>query len=740
MNISIVVPLFASCPYRRRNWKVIANELSALAEKRGDVEVIAAEHGHQHAAGLPYIQRVDVPVFTRSKARNAGWRAATAERICFCDSDMVMTLDAWEKAIEESARVDCYNPSAQCWKPGPRKTANRITTDHRYRFDLPLRGTGLKPSRANLTGGIFFTTREFLERVGGWDEDFCGWGYEDTALGILARRAGVTIATGTTVGRPIHLWHPNPKRRKGTTKVLHEKYLRSEPAREKRRRHPPIFVCPDYASRDEGHYPPINDFVAVTSLSQKPFHLPRQSVCLDTWKAFGLEIVAVNSTEEITQLRSLYPQVDHWHVCEGKTTTFEANNTPRITALTDVAITRDQPILLLNSDIEIHGAQSRLLDALAPGCLTIGIRHNYQTNWWAGGRERAGLDAFYIEPDFARSLPRLDMGVGKPAWDYWLPLHAIRSGVPTRWIGYGLFFHQSHRVLWSRKDYHAGCAELRFAYGPKANGVRQAWPFVRSYKPNNFVGIPTFKTVVPSPSRCHAVCVVAIGRASQILSKVTLARINAYADRCDADLVVLRDDQCPDFPILNKFRIGQVGQYYDRTLFIDIDVFVRNDAPNLFDLLPAGKVYRYNETPEIDVCNQETLHGGVRESRDVDSLVRTTGIRRREIKSLSTGVVLFDREHSPMWDPPESFVERFHTVEQVWVNLRSMELDLPLGELPREFNTQCWMRDYASYLDSAQFVHVAGATDKLAELERLVSAETAKQTLSHSSSSSHGAT
>lgn len=225
-RLSICVPLFAGCSFRVRNWRVIANELSVLAERRGDIEIVAAEHGFRYAEGYPFIRRVDVPTFTRSSARNAGWTAAAADRICFCDSDMLMAPDAWDKAIEDSQDVDCYNPSAQFWKPGAKQTANRITTDNRYRFDLPLRGTGLKPRRANLTGGIFFTTREFLDRAGGWDERFRGWGYEDTALGIVARRIGASIRTGITVGRPVHLWHPARKVLKGTGHVLRKHYLK----------------------------------------------------------------------------------------------------------------------------------------------------------------------------------------------------------------------------------------------------------------------------------------------------------------------------------------------------------------------------------------------------------------------------------------------------------------------------------------------------------------------------------
>jgi GT2 family glycosyltransferase len=741
-SVSICVPLMisANAPMRARNWRVIANELSALADRRSDVEIVAAEWGGNYAEGYKHIKRVEGQgEFSRSKSRNLAARIAASDLLCFLDTDMVMHPEGWDYAIEAAQRYDAFSPHRQYWRVGREAAEAMIDESERFRFSPHIRNfcPGIKPIRFAFAGGIVFIKRETLDRVGGWDEGFLGWGAEDTALCKLMRAARCTMGRGS-VSRPLHLFHEvNHTANKQSAHHFRRYYgrrrfwatysrkVRLQSAFEAKtrvvtcNRHPPMFVCPDYPSKDEGNHPPITDFVAVTSLSQKSHHLDRQAECLDTWKAFGLEIVAVNSTSEIAGLRPVYPQVDHWHVCDEKTTGFKTNNTPRITSLTDVAIERDQPILLLNSDIEIHGAQSRLLDAIAPGCMTIGIRHNYDSEWWRGSRERSGLDAFYLDPDFARSLPRLELGIGKPAWDYWLPLHAIRSGIPTRWIGYGLFFHKIHELLWSRRDRHLGCVALKSAYGPNADSMRRLWPFGRDYKASSCVGIPVFKTDIPVPSKRNAVCVVCIGATSEKLARVTLPQIAAYAHRCDADLVAIRDDQCPDFPILNKFRVGDVGRRYDRTLFIDIDVFVRDDAQNLFELLPAGKVYRYNETPEINIIRDKGIHDGERERRDVASLAATTGIQAREIQSLSTGVVLFDREHSAMWDAPASYIERFHTVEQVWVNLRSLELDLPLGDLPREFNTQCWMQDYMSYFESAQFIHVVGSTNKLLEVQRV---------------------
>ena len=57
-----------------------------------------------------------------------------------------------------------------------------------------------------LCGGVVLFQRQFLARLGGWDERFLGWGGEDDAMDIKVQRSG---ARGAMVkGSPgFHLAH-----------------------------------------------------------------------------------------------------------------------------------------------------------------------------------------------------------------------------------------------------------------------------------------------------------------------------------------------------------------------------------------------------------------------------------------------------------------------------------------------------------------------------------------------------
>jgi predicted glycosyltransferase involved in capsule biosynthesis len=56
--------------------------------------------------------------------------------------------------------------------------------------------------------GLLVLSREAWEKVGGYDEAFIGWGYEDNAFqASLDRRVGHFDRVD---GFVVHLWHPAP--------------------------------------------------------------------------------------------------------------------------------------------------------------------------------------------------------------------------------------------------------------------------------------------------------------------------------------------------------------------------------------------------------------------------------------------------------------------------------------------------------------------------------------------------
>jgi hypothetical protein len=196
--------------------------------------------------------------------------------------------------------------------------------------------------------------------------------------------------------------------------------------------------------------PPITSFVAVTSISPSSSRRSVQQVCVTSWQRMGLQVVAVQHAEEIPRLRPFFPGVEF--VAAKRRHRTKPN--VWINDLADVAIDRNTPVMVINSDIEIRGTQQAFLAKWSPrpGVQTVGVRNNHDGKG-DSELEPYGLDVFMVQPDMARSLPELEMMIGVPFWDYWLPYHLREAGYAIEVIRDSTFWHLKHDQNWSANDW-----------------------------------------------------------------------------------------------------------------------------------------------------------------------------------------------------------------------------------------------------------------------------------------------
>jgi hypothetical protein len=222
--------------------------------------------------------------------------------------------------------------------------------------------------------------------------------------------------------------------------------------------------------------PPIEGLTAVTSLSLLPHHIGVQERCLRTWLDMGLRIVAGNSEQDIEKLRGIYPYVE-FRPC-GQSASYD-RPTARIYDLMRLV---EEPILLINSDIEMHGSQAMLLDALRSRESIVGLRHNYDTGIFDAIVEPWGVDAFLLFPEAIATFPDLDFAIGQTMWDYWIPKHLESIGAKMRWAGEPFFFHKSHPVHWKHESLETGRKMLADLYGIEDSmAAWQKWRMERPY-------------------------------------------------------------------------------------------------------------------------------------------------------------------------------------------------------------------------------------------------------------------
>jgi hypothetical protein len=208
---------------------------------------------------------------------------------------------------------------------------------------------------------------------------------------------------------------------------------------------------------------------AVTSLSPNPARIARQLLCLESLWNIGIQVIAVNTSEEFSAMSADVKALVIPHVSQDVTTDYD-RPTQKVYTLIQAGRATGLPFMVINSDIEVYGDHS-LIDAALddPDKLTIGVRYNHTADQ---DREQAtfepyGLDAFLMTTQMADTVPHLPFGVGKPMWDYWIPEHFRSRGYGFRWIREPLFFHERHPIAWSKSEWDIGAEILEREYGVK---------------------------------------------------------------------------------------------------------------------------------------------------------------------------------------------------------------------------------------------------------------------------------
>lgn len=182
-DVTVVVPWRDSgCEYRRRNLR----ELQAWLEPLGWPIILADSTAKD---------------FNRSEARNNGVKKAQTPIVVLHDADLHIELQALRETV---AMVRRYGGMRH-----PYRICRYLDEDN---TQLLLKGRTprqiLRATR-DAPGGAAVIRREDYLSIGGYDESYTGWGFEDLDFGARCK-----AAIGQTWGRTYgyHLWHPEAPR------------------------------------------------------------------------------------------------------------------------------------------------------------------------------------------------------------------------------------------------------------------------------------------------------------------------------------------------------------------------------------------------------------------------------------------------------------------------------------------------------------------------------------------------
>lgn len=196
-----------------------------------------------------------------------------------------------------------------------------------------------------------------------------------------------------------------------------------------------------------------------------------------------------------------------------------------------------------------------------------------------------------------------------------------------------------------------------------------------------------------------------------VLRPIVYPNFKAYAKRVGADFESIEDCRRPDCPLLEKLRIGEYLGAYDRVLFLDGDLLVRPDCPNLFGLVPPGHYAAYDEGAACRVTFEIEARIDA-----VNGIARFFGLPAPQwppkFSYLNSGVILVDRCHKPIFgqpcpEPVPNPTGHNVCAEQNYLNYMVMRHKAKVWHLPVCFNQMPW-NNTTDHLDCSYIVHFAG--------------------------------
>lgn len=197
----------------------------------------------------------------------------------------------------------------------------------------------------------------------------------------------------------------------------------------------------------------------------------------------------------------------------------------------------------------------------------------------------------------------------------------------------------------------------------------------------------------------NLILTIACGDFYQKMSSLTHPTIKNYASKIGADfLCINKKDISETTPHWEKFQIYDLLEEYDRIAYIDTDVIIRRDCPDLFKEVPENKLGMFNEAPftdrskelMIDICKEynEKLPGW-------------------DGRYFNSGIMVISDDHKKLFKKPER--EIFNYYEQSYLNMMIAKLNIDIHELHYRFNRMTCMDSYTGEeRHDSYIIHYAG--------------------------------
>ena len=185
-----------------------------------------------------------------------------------------------------------------------------------------------------------------------------------------------------------------------------------------------------------------------------------------------------------------------------------------------------------------------------------------------------------------------------------------------------------------------------------------------------------------------AIVTLVIGEAFKRIARITHPFMRRYAQRIGADFVPIHKSIYPHCHF-DKLQMYDLLGKYNRIIYIDTDVLVKLDCPNLFKIVPEDAVGMYNEGAPATKKERKEHQEVFEEASEKYGLPLP---ERSRGEFYNAGIMVLSIQHREHYRPPEKVVFMKYG-DQPLVNLRLMNADVRIFDIGYQFNRMPYLDD-----------------------------------------------
>jgi hypothetical protein len=197
----------------------------------------------------------------------------------------------------------------------------------------------------------------------------------------------------------------------------------------------------------------------------------------------------------------------------------------------------------------------------------------------------------------------------------------------------------------------------------------------------------------------NLILTICLGDFFNDIKKLTHPTIKKYAKKINADFIIIDESKLTD----TNWEKTQVYTYlnkYNRILLLDSDIIIRDDCPNLFDIVPEDKLGGFNEKKYFQRAEKIKL----------EALKYKFEIKKITNDYFNSGVLVISRRHKPLFKPVDTplgdFTDYFNTIIQR-DKIKTFDIDY-------RFNRMHYQDEYVGIpRHDSYIIHYAQAPDDI---------------------------